>query len=77
MRLYDEICHNAGISGRQPPIKERGDECSSPTSLTLEPRGRQGNPQMEFPSMFPLLSSLFLHYFLPSPLFYKSHILQY
>jgi hypothetical protein len=43
--------------------------------LTLEPRGRQDNPQMEIPSMLPLLSSPFSHFFLPSLLFLKSYVI--
>ena len=47
----------------------------SPTSLAFELWGRQGNPQMEIPSMLPLLSSLFSHFFLPSLLFLKSYVI--
>ena len=46
-----------------------------PTQFALEPWGRQANLQMGIPSMLPLLSSPFSHFFLPSLLFLKSYIL--
>jgi hypothetical protein len=42
------------------------------TRLTLVPWGREGNLKMQIPSMLPLLSSPFIHFFLPSLLFFHS-----
>jgi hypothetical protein len=52
-------------------------EAPSSTSLILQPRGLQGNPQMEIPSMLPRLSSPFAHFSLPALLFFVAYYLQY
>ena len=67
-----------GQGGRErlhgvPPLS-RGAYRPSPAAGGQRRRGRWKRP-FEFPSMLPLLSSPFSHFFLPSLLFFKGYVI--